>query len=198
MVRTSENGGRIQPSGANAVMKPKDESADLGDFVRLLTEHQAAIRGYIRALIPQEADINDVLQNTNMFLWERRAKFEVGSNFKAWAFAITRFRVMEHIHRLRRENRITFDAGLIQLLDQACLETPNRRIDAEYSALEHCLGLLNHKDRALIDARYGSRTPLADYARCDGRTEASLRVILNRLRVLLRRCMNQQLELIEE
>lgn len=171
-----------------------EASRHLTEFVRLLTDHQAAIRGYIRVLIPNEFDIRDVLQNTNLFLWEKRDTFEPGSNFKAWAFAVARFRAMEHLKKLKRENRLVFDSELIELIDADCHEPWSDSMEREFNALEHCLQLLNTKDRALIDARYSSRTPLAEYAARDGRSEASLRVILCRLRGILRACMDKQLD----
>lgn len=166
---------------------------ELARFVQLLTDHQAVIRGYLRTLIPNESDIRDVQQNTNLVLWERRETFELGSNFKAWAFAIARFRAMEHRTKLQRENRLVFDPDLIGLLDGAYHEKSADSVENEYRALSHCLGRLNAKDRALIDARYTSKIPLAEYAVSDGRAEPSLRVTLNRLRTLLRDCMNKQL-----
>lgn len=170
-----------------------ESSCHLTEFVRLLTDHQAAIRGYIRVLIPNEFDIRDVLQNTNLFLWEERDTFVAGSNFKAWAFAVARFRAMEHIKKLKQQNRLVFDSQLIELLDADSHEPWSDSMEREFNALEHCLQLLSTKDRALIDARYASRTPLAEYAARDGRSEASLRVILCRLRGILRGCIDKQL-----
>lgn len=166
---------------------------ELGQFVQLLTDHQAVIRGYIRVLIPNDADIRDVLQNTNVVLWERRETFVPGSNFKAWAFAIARFRAMEHRKKLQREHKLVFDQGLVELLDEGWNGCDTELIECEYQALEHCLGKLRDKDRALIDARYTHKTPLAEFAKTDGRSESSLRVALNRLRTLLRDCINTRL-----
>lgn len=166
---------------------------DQEQFVQLLTDHQAVLRGYIGVLIPNDSDIRDVLQNTNVALWERRDTFELGTNFKAWAFAIARFRAMEHRRKLQQENRLVFDTDLIELLDEAYHEKSPDSVENEYRALDHCLGRLSPKDRALIAARYTARTPLAEYAKFDGRSEPSLRVILNRLRTLLRDCMNARL-----
>ena len=169
------------------------DKQELAQFVQLLTDHQAVIRGYLRTLIPNDSDIRDVQQNTNLALWERRDTFELSSNFKAWAFAIARFRAMEHHRKRKRENRLVFDLDLIELLAAEYEERCPNSVDREYCALNHCLGLLDPKNRALIEARYTSRIPLAEYAVSDGRSEPSLRVILNRLRALLRDCMNEQL-----
>lgn len=170
-----------------------DNDTKLAEFVSLLTTHQAVLRGYIRTLIPNISDVSDVLQNTNVMLWERRDTFEPGSNFKAWAFAVARYRVMEACRKFQRESRLVFVPELIQMLDGDCHERSVGFVEMEYLALEHCLGMLNDRDRALIDARYNTRTLLAEHARADGRSEASLRVILNRLRTMLRDCINNRI-----
>ena len=40
-------------------------------FVQLLTEAQPRLYTYIRSLIPDRHQANDVLQNTNVGLWEK-------------------------------------------------------------------------------------------------------------------------------
>lgn len=167
--------------------------SDLAEFVRLLTDHQAVLRGYLRTLVPHEADLRDILQNTNLALWERRETFEPGTNFKAWSFAIARFRVLEYRKKLQREHKLAFSAGLIDMLGEAWEQRDADSVERELRALDECLGGLRTKDRALIAARYDSQTPLAEYAKTDGRSEPSLRVALNRLRTILRDCINAKL-----
>lgn len=96
-----------------------------------------------------------------------------GTKFKAWCFAIARFRVMEHRKRLQREHKLMFSPELTDMLGE--VGTAGMRIRwKQSSALEACLENLRDKDRALIAARYETRTPLAEYAKTDGRSEPSL------------------------
>lgn len=174
----------------------KPTSPELAEFVRLLTEHQAALRGYIRALIPSASDVGDVLQNTNLALWERRRDFVPGSNFKSWAFTLARYRALEHRRALRRDHRLVFDDELLDLL----AKTAGHGFDADSLerkrlALNHCLKQLKSKDRALLASRYSGDCTLGEYSLADGRSPGSLRVILNRLRTILRRCVEDRLAL---
>lgn len=168
-------------------------SAELAEFVRLLTEHQTMLRGYIRALIPSANDIGDVLQNTNLAIWERRKEFVPGSNFKAWAFTLARYRALEHRRALCRDHRLVFD---VKLIDQLAKTTENsldpERLNRKRLALNHCLNQLKSKDRALLASRYSGECTLEEYSLADGRSPGSLRVILNRLRTLLRRCIENR------
>lgn len=172
----------------------KHNPEDQQEFVRLLTEHQAVLRGYIRSMIPNASDIWDVAQNTNLALWERRGTFEHGTNFRAWAFTIARYRALEHRKKAQRDQGLMFDDQIMNLLDQTPHDWDAARLESKHRALEACLGKLKPKDRALITARYSSRTPLTEYSKHDGRSPGSLRVILNRLRNQLRGCIDAQLQ----
>ncbi len=172
-------------------MPASKNSPNLSEFVSLLTEHQSVMRGYITKLIPNVSDVRDVLQITNVALWERREDFTMGTNFQAWALATARFRAMQHRQKMKRDNVLVFDDDLVEVLAE---ET---NVDLEKTeemkiALEVCLGKLKPRDAALVSARYHESVPLAEYAHTDGRTEGSLRVILNRLRSSLKDCIDNQ------
>ena len=72
----------------------KDDPAALQVYVSLMTKHQANLRAFIVSLMPGSQDVEDVLQNTNAVLWQKRARYAHGTNFIAWAFKIARFEVL--------------------------------------------------------------------------------------------------------
>ena len=53
-------------------MTDKEQFADL-PHVQLLTDHQLAIRAYVGSLLPMVAEADDVIQQTNLVLWNKRA-----------------------------------------------------------------------------------------------------------------------------
>ncbi|PWG73383.1 RNA polymerase subunit sigma-24, partial [Enterococcus hirae] len=63
-------------------------------IVALLTEHQSALRLYVASLLPGESSTPDVAQQANATIWKKRDDFEIGTNFKAWAFSIARYEVL--------------------------------------------------------------------------------------------------------
>ena len=63
-------------------------------FVSLLTDAQPAIRLYVASLMAGCPDVDDVVQETNTLLWRKREEFEPGTPFKAWAFSVARYQVL--------------------------------------------------------------------------------------------------------
>ncbi|MCH7225436.1 sigma factor [Haloferula sp. A504] len=85
-----------------------DDPGDLQAYVKLMTEHQGNLRAFIISLMPGSPDVADVLQETNAALWQKRAKFEPGSNFIAWSFQIARYEVRRQRDRTKRLGRLVF------------------------------------------------------------------------------------------
>ena len=73
------------------------------EYLQLVTRHQAAICGYIRSIAPG-LNVDDVLQETNIVLWEKADTFQRGTNFKAFAFRIAHFKTLEALRRQKRDH----------------------------------------------------------------------------------------------
>ena len=71
------------------------------DYLQLVTRHQAAIYGYLRTIAPG-APLEDILQEVNLVLWNRAEDFELGTNFKAFAFRIAHFKALEALRAAKR------------------------------------------------------------------------------------------------
>ena len=63
-------------------------SHDDGKIVELITGHQQLLYGYIVSLLYRSQDAQDVLQETNLILWEKRATAPQESDFGSWACTI--------------------------------------------------------------------------------------------------------------
>ena len=161
-------------------------------FVSLLTSHQADLWAYVITLMPGDPDAADVLQKINLVLWTKQSTFEIGSNFRAWAFAVARFEVLAHLKRRKREDMVLLDE---ELLDTIAHEAPDVLVssDRRLAALEYCLNKLRPQDRELLDHRYRSNLGLAEFATRVGRSVSALSVSLHRVRAGLRQCVKSQL-----
>ena len=74
---------------------PPNDNAS-AEFVSLLTGHQRKLYSFILSLLRNPSDADDVLQETNLVLWQKCNEFEPGTNFGAWAFRVAQFQVMAH------------------------------------------------------------------------------------------------------
>lgn len=161
-------------------------------FVSEITRHQAALRGYIISLMPGISGTADVLQETNLTLWEKRDKFELGTNFRAWAFATARFKVKEYRRKMMRAGLPLLDEELAEQLGEMTDEAPEA-VDDRLAALNKCLGRLSDTQRQLIEQRYFPKSNLDELAARCGRSVNSLQVTLCRIRAALKKCIQQEM-----
>lgn len=173
------------------MLNKRQDATGLATYVKLMTEHQPSLRAFIISLLPGSPDVADVLQETNAALWQKRDRFEHGTNFLAWAFQIARYEVLRHHDRHRRDARVVFSSNLIEMLSDT--EVPEEPTEPLLLALEHCLGKLSENQRELVRARYTPGHSLEDLAARTGRSAGSLRIALLRVREVLRRCIETTL-----
>lgn len=146
--------------------------------------------------MPGVEGVCDVLQETNLVLWEKRGKFQPGSNFGAWAFTIARLEVKTHRRRLRKQGVPLLGDELLERLAERLAERTGES-EERMRALEGCLGRLNGKERELVELRYSSSSTLEKFAIDCGRSAESLRVTLFRIRAALKKCINAELAIKE-
>lgn len=173
-------------------MEPMADGESEARFVALLTELQMPLLFYVRSLVPEGSAARDVAQNANATIWRKRSEFEPGTNFKAWAFSIARFEVLNYRKEQARDSRLVFADDLIQTVADELADDP-LELRSRHEALRPCLGKLRPVDRQLLMHRYANRTPLSIYARDVGRSVGGLKVTLHRLRNALLACMQRQL-----
>ena len=166
--------------------------AQQAEFVGQIARHQATLHAYIISLMPGADGVDDVLQETNLVLWEKRKTFEPGTNFRAWACAVARFKAMGHRRKLARLGFQLFDDDLAEQLAVECEAEPEE-FDDRLRALNTCLGRLQDKERQLIEHRYFSDSNLDEFAVQSGRSADSLRVSLFRIRAALKKCITGEL-----
>lgn len=168
--------------------KRQDDPQSLAEFVSLLTRHQPDLLAFIISQMPGDPDAPDVLQASNLVLWNKRNHFQAASNFLSWAFAIARYEVLNHLKKRKRRRVVLLDSELLETL---AAEAPAvlHDGDSRMRALENCLAKLRQEDRDLLKHRYQSGLGLDRFAERVGRSISALSVSLNRLRIALRHCM---------
>ena len=77
------------------------------DFSRLVGAHQQTLRAFLRRLCGNHADADDLAQETFIFAWEHRTRFDPARAFRPWLFGIAWRKYRENkrgwLRRLLRE-----------------------------------------------------------------------------------------------
>jgi RNA polymerase sigma factor (sigma-70 family) len=78
-------------------------------FSRLVAAHQGALRAFVRRLIRNAADADDIAQETFVLAWEQIARFDPARVFRPWLFGIAWRKTRESrrgwLRRMLRESR---------------------------------------------------------------------------------------------
>lgn len=163
------------------------------DFEHLLDEAQGGLRAYLTSLLGTAADVDDVLQETNLFLWERWRDFEPGSSFRTWSFRVAYFKALACRRDRIRRDRLEFSEATIQRIAARASER-FQETEERHAALEHCLSRMRRQDRALLAIRYTRGFSLTDYARGQGKSPDAVHKAISRLRLALRQCIDRHLK----
>jgi len=169
------------------------EEKEEKEFVKLLVDHQSLLQAFVVSLMPGSSETDDVVQNTNEVLWAKRKQFELGSNFKSWALTTARFQVMSIQQRFKREKRTYLDDEVCEALFKEAMGQDNRETREKLNYLNECIGLLQAGDQELVLHRYWEKSGLRDYAKATDRSVGALRATLYRIRIGLRKCIEQKL-----
>jgi RNA polymerase sigma-70 factor (ECF subfamily) len=177
---------------ALSVRTIKMNTADrVPEFVELFSQSAQRIYGYIRTLIPNRADAEDVFQETSKVLWEKYGEYRSGTDFCAWAISVAHFKALQ-ARRRKGTSPYSFSEQLDGLLEGAAIEAAPSS-SARLQALADCFQKLPPADRDLIDARYqaGANTKtLADQSR---RSSDAIYRALRRIHKALFDCVRQTL-----
>ena len=181
----------------NKLTKEEAEAAE-ASFVSQMNALQSALLTYVNTLLPGEPEVADIVQNTNIILWKKRADFEPGTNFRAWAFSVAYWEVRTWLTNRRRKSWLVFDQDLVAAITERFMA--NERSDSprapdSFEALRHCLAKLPDPDRLVLLNHYQHGKSLEECSRVFGRTKDSLRMSVFRLRAGLRRCIKSKLAL---
>ncbi len=122
------------------------------EYFQLLTTSQARIYGYILSLVLNSDQANDILQQTNMVLWEKESEFELGTNFIAWAFRIAHFQVLAYRKKQDRD-RLVFDDELIGDLAESKSQF-DETFEMRQRLLQSCIEKLNSRQRDIVQRCY--------------------------------------------
>lgn len=174
--------------------KTKENLEPVGDgnehYVVMVTEAQAGLRAMIRSLLPREADASDVLQETNLVLWRKRADFDQTKRFMPWACGIAANLVKVHFRKQYKQQWVPFDEKLVsQIVEQAQLRSEH--FDERLEVLAECIGKLPEGQRRMVELRYTEGAAVTAIADLVGRSADAISMTLYRARQGLAKCVER-------
>lgn len=163
----------------------------LEQFNRTLAVHERPLRSYVFMLVPQSADVDEIMQEIMLVLWEKLEQLDPESNIFAWACQVARFKV-QHYRRDKQRDRVIFSDALIEHLADEAGDVAGE-LDECQVALESCLQKLNPQHRNLLRLRYDEELPVNQIALSAGRSAEAIYKALARSRQFLHECVKRSM-----
>lgn len=161
-------------------------------FTSLLSKDRARLFSFIRSLILNISDAEDVYQRVCLILWNKFDEFDQERDFFPWACGVASYTVRNHYRSLRHD-RHYFDQELLETMSQQREQhLANYNIRIEF--LHECLRVLNSSDQQLLQDAVFENQAVTEIAKT---TERSIQTLYNRLSILRRElaeCISRKLQ----
>lgn len=151
----------------------------------------AALTGHLRAYFARRlgsgsAEVEDLVQETLLAVHLKRATWDRSQPFTPWAYAIARYKMIDHLRRGRGKVHIPLDdAG-------ALFSSDDPEEGAVRTDLERLLGQLPERQRALLEDVKIQGFSIEEAARKRGVSAVSARVMLHRSLQFLSRAVRHE------
>ena len=157
----------------------------------LFVQHLPALRGFILSLVSDFSLVDDIVQETFLVITAKAANFQRGTNFRAWAWTIARYKVLQAIEKAAPVPERFAPEVLEALAAQGSAESWYS--DEQLQHLAKCMESLAPKAREVVELRYQQAHRPPEIASRMGWTVESVHVALSRARVFLRDCVTQRM-----
>lgn len=168
------------------------EGQETSEFVMLVTQHQRNLLSYILTLVPRWSDAEDILQKTNVRLWEERSRFVPGTCFSAWATRVAYYEVLSWRKTVAR-SKLVFDSKLVAELARMAQQRADKPKSRRAAALAECINALPSRQRELLRLCYVEQAKAAELAQKFGKSVAAIYKAIQRLRATLHQCVRSKL-----
>jgi RNA polymerase sigma-70 factor (ECF subfamily) len=157
----------------------------------LFVQHLPALRGFVLSLVSDFSLVDDIVQETFLVITAKAASFQRGTNFRAWAWTIARYKVLQTLEKAAPVPERFAPDVLEALAAQGSAETWYS--DEQLQHLAKCMEGLAPKAREAVELRYQQAHRPPEIASRLGWTVESVHVALSRARVFLRDCVSQRM-----
>lgn len=167
---------------------PYDPKPEVLLVQQLFVHEISALRGMLWALVPDRHRLDDIVQETFLTVTRKATDFQPGTNFRAWLFAIARYKVLHSLRERTLEHALAPD--VIEVLFAELPDTDD--FDDRLLHLRACVEQLSKQPKRMLHLRYQDGLSIADVADRMGRRVNSIKVMLSRVRSTLRGCIEKR------
>ena len=159
--------------------------------MQLLPRHEPAVRGFVRALVPRAADVDELMPDIALVAWRKFGELADRDAFPRWMCVIARYEVLR-FRRDKARDRFVLDEAVIARLADDGLAEPSLH-ERQIAALEDCVAALPPARRELLLRCYRPGALIREIAPQSGHSVDGLYQLLRRIRVDLQRCIEGRL-----
>ena len=165
-------------------------SRDAEKLAALWTKAQPTVAGFIRAMIPDAEQAEEVLQETAMVCVRKFDTYDPSRPFDAWAVGIARFEVFAWRRACATQQQTLDDEIVARVADS--YEQMSAHADGIREALRACLEETRGRGRQALELYYGQDMTTDQVAAEMKMTGGAARTLLSRVRAALRKCIERR------
>lgn len=156
---------------------------------QLFVLHMAPLRGFLLGLGADFHRVDDLVQESFLAALAKAADFQEGTNFRAWIFAIGRFKLLAALRDAGREP-LLFEPDVVELLAEAAPDFSVNERRSQY--LQACMEKLAPQARRTMELFYQHGHPPREIAPIMGWSANAVKVTLSRARAAVRDCIERR------
>jgi len=155
------------------------------------TRAQPVVLSFIRSVIRDFNDAEDVLQEVAAGAARNYAKSDRSGPFLSWAMGIARHKVADYQRKYYRE-KLIFNTEVLDHIAEA-YGSVSDEINDRRQALEYCTGLLQPRGQQMLELRYTHDMSPQQVGDRVGMSGNAVAVSLHRIRKALSACVRKRL-----
>ena len=169
----------------------QDKKLQEADFLRLFLKHENALRAFTRSILPSWKNVDDVIQEASIVMWEKLDQLDSEDGFFPWGKTIIRFKCMNLMQKKKNE-RLVFSETVLNLIADDAEKIDESEYAWRQNAIGGCLKKLSEEDQQLVMAPYLNHGSVKVMASQQSVSVNSLYKKLCRLRAKLLQCVNSK------
>lgn len=167
-------------------------------FGDIVMEFQESIRGFIAMLGVETSSVEDIAQETFVEAFKALGNYDLSRPFAPWLRGIARNCVRRWRAREPKDTQVAEEKTMDYLMNCEIGEDRYREEeDFQLERLKRCVHSLPARAAEIVRLKYQERRKSRDIGRLLGSQPSAIRVTLGRIRLTLRRCI-QDLRAAEE